>query len=147
MAHITNLFPERTRRAIAATARHFHDRRRDFDDAGVEVNRAARWQLERTTHPRNHALADQARWRAKDVLGSALPIVYEKRELRFYSNHWPRRRAMAIDVGKTAAIVARVFHSLGRALAEIARRDNDEAEIEVQIIIAFRIRSDEDLCA
>src|SRR3954462_10157143 len=59
LADKVDLFPQQSGGAIATTWLQFHDRRRHFDDSGVEINRAAGRQLERPPSSRQHFVTDQ----------------------------------------------------------------------------------------
>src|SRR4051794_10497362 len=59
LADVMNLFPQEAGRAITTARLHFHDWRRHFDHARVEIDRATGRELERATGPRQHFAANQ----------------------------------------------------------------------------------------
>ena len=83
---VSNLFPEQARCPVTATWFQLHDRRRDLDDPGIEINRAAGWKLERAAGPRNHPAADEILRRSENVFRPPLHVVDEKGKLRFQTD-------------------------------------------------------------
>jgi len=86
LAEKKNSLPERAAGPGGAASLDLDDVRRDLDDAGIEVNRAAGGQVIRPAGAVHHFFADDVARRAKDVFGLHLLAVEDDGELRFHSD-------------------------------------------------------------
>src|SRR5256885_4941489 len=93
-ADVMNLLPQKPRRAITTARLQFHDRRRHFDHAGVEINRAAGRELEGTPGARNHLPANEPLRRSEDRFRPPPNVVDDEAELGLQSDDRARRRKM-----------------------------------------------------
>jgi hypothetical protein len=94
VAHVLDLFPQKTRRAITAARLELHDRSGHFDNAGVEINRAAGGQLKGAPRSRHHFLPNESLGRSENYLRPPANIINEKAELRLETDDGARRRKM-----------------------------------------------------
>src|SRR5207244_10162710 len=92
-SQIADLLPQQTRRAITTAALEFNNGRGDFDNAGVEINCAARGQLKRFAGTRNHSASNQAAGITKDFFRTPPAAVNEKIKFRFQPDPRSRRRS------------------------------------------------------
>ena len=106
LAHVVDLFPQEPRRAIATTRLQFHDRRRDFDHACVEVNRAAGWELEGAPGPRQHFAPDKFLRRPENFFRAFTDAVNDQAEFRLQADD----RARWVKVNPAAGFRSILFY-------------------------------------
>src|ERR1700731_2984586 len=109
---ILNLFPKQSRRAVTASRLQFDDRCCHFDHSGIEVDRAARRELERAARARNNPAPDEILRRSENCFRTPLHVVDEKGEFRFQADDRPRRRKMILRTN-LGSILYTSLHSRG----------------------------------
>ena len=86
LAYVVDLFPQEPRRAIATTRLQFHNRRRDFDHTGVEVNRTAGRELEGAPGARQHFAPDKFLRGSENFLRAFTDAVNDQAEFRLQTD-------------------------------------------------------------
>src|SRR5689334_6116344 len=85
-SQIPDLFPQQTGCPITAAGFELNNRCCNFDDASVEINRAAGWQLKRFAGTRNHASPHQATGIAEYSFGTLPAPVDQKIKFGFQTD-------------------------------------------------------------
>jgi hypothetical protein len=119
---IPDLLPQQARRPITAARFELNNWCCNFDDASIEINRAARGQLKRFPGTRDHAAPDQATRIAEYSFGTLSAPVDQKVEFGFQTNDgalWRcTRRTIPAKTG--VAVCSSVLHLLNATLTDLA---------------------------
>src|SRR5256714_3169999 len=113
LADVMNLFPQESRCAIATARFQLDDRRRHFDHAGVEINRAAGRKLERASGARQHFAPNKFLRRPENFFRPLTDAVNDQTEFRLQTNHCPRRMKMNSAAGLRSILFYDSVHSRG----------------------------------
>src|SRR5262249_32893366 len=119
---IPNLFPQQTRRSITTAALQLNNGCGDFDDASVEINRAARGQLKRFAGARNHSPSHQTAGITKDFFWTPPASINKEIKFRFQPDHRSWRRCPERANTKTIRVAFSwaVLHLLKSRLTRFA---------------------------
>src|ERR1051325_4110674 len=77
---VMDLFPQKPGRAVTTAGLEFYNRRGHLDDARVEVNRAAGWQLKGTAGARQHFPPNELLGRPENFLRPLANVVDDEAE-------------------------------------------------------------------